>query len=359
MKPQDFFIGVIDFFSVLLPGTLITYFLMGVFYDNHDVFGPGKIFPSPENEVIKWVFFLIVAYLIGSIVFMIGSFLDRIYDKFLRRTLFQKNYDLTYLAARDVHLKHIDTDEKLGTLLRRGSISNEEYQEITQDPKREIFNTYKWSQHFLLFKSPEAIEDIRRTEADQKFFRSLVVTFFITAVVLLIQRKIPPAIISIVLVVLSFYRYGDLRYKATQKAYEMIVTYFHLEPAATTRPPALPVPEKPVEQHEREDYSTLKRSLTDDFRRLHREQIVALTAGFSKNMKQVSFGKGETPELSADRNESWFCLRGSGVLNIEDAGETVQSILLPNAIIPLPKGSKFSVRNGSNEAIEILVFENS
>ncbi len=353
MKPQDFFIGVVDFFSVLLPGTLVTYFLMGVFYDNDDIFGPGKIFPVPDNQIVKWASFLVVAYLIGSIVFMIGSFLDRIYDRFLRRTFFQKNYDLTYLTAKDVHLRYIETDEQLGTLLRRGSISNEEYQKITQNPKREIFNTYKWSQHFLLFKSPDAIEDIRRTEADQKFFRSLVVTFFIIGAVLLIQRKPVPAIISLVLVVLSFYRYGDLRYKATQKAYEMVVTYFHLEPAATIRPPASPV------HQEFEDYSTLKKALTDDFRRLHREQIAALTAGFSKNMKQVSFGKGKTPELTADRNDSWYCLRGNGVLDIDDAGETLQSDLLPNAIIPLAKGSKFSVRNGSNEAIEVLVFENS
>lgn len=359
-KLSDFFVGVIDFFSVLLPGALITYFLMGIFYD--DVVGPEKIFPSPDNGIVKWVFFLIVAYLIGNIVFMIGSFLDRTYDKFLRRIFFQKKHDVAYRLARDVHWRHIDTDEQLARLVRRGSMSDEEYREILRDPKREIFNTYKWAQSFLLFKSADAIEEIRQLEAQQKFFRSLIVTFFLIAVVLLFRDKYTAAIVLLILCTLSFYRYGDLRYKATEKAYQMIVTYCHLEPATATGPsPSLePVAlEAGVEHEELLDYSELKRVPTDDFLRVYQEQIANLTTGFAKNMKQVSFGNGETPVLTADRNESWYCRSGNGVLIINDAaGDSLQSNLLPNTIIPLSKGSQFSVNNGSRETIEILIFEN-
>jgi len=359
-KPSDFFVGVIDFFSVLLPGALISYFLMGIFYD--DVVGPEKIFPSPDNEIVKWVFFLIVAYLIGNIVFMIGSFLDRTYDKFLRRIFFQKKHDLAYRLARDVHWRHIDTDEQLARLVRRGSMSDEEYREILQDPKREIFNTYKWAQSFLLFKSADAIEEIRQLEAQQKFFRSLIVTFFLIAVVLLFQRKNTPAIVLIILGVLSFYRYGDLRYKATAKAYQMIVTYCHLEPVTATGPSPSQEPvalEATVEHEELVDYSELKKVPTDYFLRLYHVQIANLTAGFAKNIKQVSFGNGKTPVLTTDRNESWYCLSGNGVLNINDAaGQSLRSNLRPKAIVPLVKGTQFSVNNGSHETIEILVFEN-
>ncbi len=54
-KPQTFFIGVMDFFSVILPGALLTYFLSGMYYG--DIFGDGKMFREPSSESAKWAMF--------------------------------------------------------------------------------------------------------------------------------------------------------------------------------------------------------------------------------------------------------------------------------------------------------------
>ncbi len=70
LKPQDFFIGVIDFFSVILPGALVTYFLMGLLYA--DVFGTGKVFPLPETKTQQWIVFLLTTYIKGSSAFRSG-----------------------------------------------------------------------------------------------------------------------------------------------------------------------------------------------------------------------------------------------------------------------------------------------
>jgi hypothetical protein len=344
-KPQDFFIGVTDFFSVLLPGALLTYVLLGILQD--DIFGPEKLLDASENVVSQWIVFLVISYIVGNIVFMVASFLDLTYDSFLRRRFFQSEHDLPYKTARSIHWKHIDTDQTLKQLLADGVIENEEFKRIRSSPRREIFNTYKWSQHFLLFTNPDALDDVQRIEADSKFFRSLVIAFLIISGLLLWEGKIALAIISLVLSALCYYRYGDLRHKATQKAYEIVVTHHYLQ----TNGPA-------EEMEHKEAYTALKQHLTDDFVNRYTETIDMVTQGFSTNLKRLTIPRGETRILSTDQNESWFCLQGSGSLNISEGSGFVVSNLTPNAIVPIPKDRDFTVHNKTQETIEILAFEN-
>lgn len=180
LKPSDIFIGVIDFFSVILPGALLTYFLSGMYYG--DIFGDGKILREPSSEPAKWAVFLLASYIVGNLVFMLSSFLDRTYDGFLRRRFFQNKYDLKFKTARHIHWKHINTDARLNDLRQADILSKADHDEIMGDPEREIFNTFKWSQHFLLFNKPEALAAVQRVEADSKFFRSLVIAFLIIAI---------------------------------------------------------------------------------------------------------------------------------------------------------------------------------
>jgi hypothetical protein len=69
LKPSDFFIGVVDFFAVILPGALITFFLKGAFYTR--AFGEGKLFPRPESELQGWIVFLLITYVAGNLIFVI------------------------------------------------------------------------------------------------------------------------------------------------------------------------------------------------------------------------------------------------------------------------------------------------
>lgn len=76
-EPQKFFIGLVDFFAIILPGALLTFlvkdklgeYLLGWHY--------GELTGPPG-----WVAFLGASYLLGHFVFLIGSWVmdDFTYD---------------------------------------------------------------------------------------------------------------------------------------------------------------------------------------------------------------------------------------------------------------------------------------
>lgn len=349
MKPSDFFIGVIDFFSVMLPGALLTYFLKGRFYGQW--FGNERLFPEPGSEAAKWVVFLLIAYILGNLIFMLSSFIDYTYDRILRRRFFQSKYDLSFKSARQIREKYISTDTRLRELLSADKLSQAAYLEILSNPNRELFNTFKWTQHFLLFNKPEALADVQRVEADSKFFRSLVVALLIIAIVLLAQREFLLAGVFIVFAILCYYRYGELRFKSTEKAYELIVTYFHQKPEPD-------VPElSPVKKTQ--NISDLKHELTADFSAAHRDLILFVTKGISRQPKRLTIALGERGNQTfvSATNDSWYCLQGHGWVRIVGGSEADQTILMPNAIVPIARGQEFSLSNDGDQPVELLTFE--
>ncbi len=80
--PQKFFIGLMDFFSILLPGALLTYLLM-------DEVGPvvlGDCYAQLAGAE-AWAVFLFASYLLGHLIFLLASWLDEFYDWLRDRTL--------------------------------------------------------------------------------------------------------------------------------------------------------------------------------------------------------------------------------------------------------------------------------
>ena len=74
-EPQKFFIGLIEFFSVLLPGALLTYLLK-------DDVGPRFLDQDYRSlvGVQGWTAFIFTSYLLGHFIFLLGSQLDELYD---------------------------------------------------------------------------------------------------------------------------------------------------------------------------------------------------------------------------------------------------------------------------------------
>ena len=375
IKPQNIYISLIDFFSVLLPGGLLTYFLSGIFYKY--VFGDGNIFPEPTNYTVIWIVFVIVAYIVGNLVFTIASFLDASYDKILR-PLFESKYDLTYKTARRIHSKYINTDNQLKELLAQNQISDADHREILKNKKCEIFNTFKWSQHFLLFEKPEALAEVQQVEANSKFFRSLVITFLIIVCLLFWQAKIIAGVVVIIFSVLCYYRFGELRFKTTEKAYEIIITAHHLEIykqfedirqiESVARDEQFEETRSVKTQTEAEKLTVttenqkaklqLRPKLNDDFLNHHHKMISFLTYGFSQEFSQMSIAPGTIDNFVTDRNELWICLQGVGILHIGEENNAAKSCVMPNAIIPVTKDNNISFVNNNQETIELLVLEN-
>ena len=81
-EPQKFFIGVIDFFSVLLPGALLTFLVK-------DHVGP-YLLPNdyPLTGKKGWLAFFFNSYLLGHFIFLLGSWLldDQLHHRVKRGT---------------------------------------------------------------------------------------------------------------------------------------------------------------------------------------------------------------------------------------------------------------------------------
>lgn len=79
-----------DFFFVLLPGSLLSYLLMG---EMGQVVLKIATLRSPVRD--DWAAFLFASYFFGHLVFPLGSWLDEFYDWSRRHTL---NAQITWLA---------------------------------------------------------------------------------------------------------------------------------------------------------------------------------------------------------------------------------------------------------------------
>lgn len=92
VEPQKFFIGLMDFFSILLPGALLTWLLMGEM---------GPVLLGDRYAQLAgaqaWAAFLFASYLLGHLVFLLGSWLDGIYDWLRDQTL---NWQIRHVASR-------------------------------------------------------------------------------------------------------------------------------------------------------------------------------------------------------------------------------------------------------------------
>jgi hypothetical protein len=197
MKPGDFLLGVLDVFAVLLPGVVATWLVV-------------QYIPAPvlrdtlslgiagQEDLSGWVIgtaFFLSSYTLGHFVFMIGSRLDSTYDRWRRRTM-PASRESTYLAARTLH-RTLNGEIEDGT-----------------------FSTLKWAKAYIQVKAQHARLEIDRLEADQKFFRSLVVISAAVAAHFLVREAAPIAgLVAMGMGVLSYRRYLDQRWKMTELIY--------------------------------------------------------------------------------------------------------------------------------------------
>ena len=228
--PQDLFIGVIDFFSIILPGALLTFFLKGQFYSH--LFGSGLLFPEPADATQGWIIFLIASYIVGNIIFLISSYCDkRLYDGWFRERYAIKNFDLAFYTATEIRKRSLNTDKIIEQHIKNNIFSEQDLKEVKNKiklKKLDIINTYKWAKSFIAIKYPDLLTEINKVEADSKFFRSLFVAFMFMSVILLADGEYVLTLCFITLMLLSFIRYANLRYKSNDKAFEYIITIDHL-----------------------------------------------------------------------------------------------------------------------------------
>jgi hypothetical protein len=194
-KLSEFYVGVLDFFAILLPGAIATAILAPRI--GHLVFGP--LIAIPVGEPAKWAAFLICSYFLGHLIFLLGSYVDSIYNT-VRKRLKPYGNESAYQCATRIRNCLIDEGE------------------------RNALNTFQWARSVLVARCPAAAEDVHRLEADSKFFRSLLIVCALSSIVFFVIGKGWAGLVSLALVPLCFARYYERRLKSTTQAYIHIVT---------------------------------------------------------------------------------------------------------------------------------------
>lgn len=226
MKPSDFMIGVINFLSILLPGAIATALLLYVSPELRAVNARLQ-----QQDGFEWVIGFAAAYFAGHLIFLAGSWLDPFYD-FIRRR--RDPYGgkeakavsrldalaIAVLCKRDFRLRPVPIDKGhrpfvVVDRLRRKSMTRIEYNAT---------NTFQWCRSILIQHSPAAHQDIEVHEADQKFFRSLIVLALLVAVGAAIGQEWAICAIAVATAFASFLRYYNRRLKTVSLAYIHVLT---------------------------------------------------------------------------------------------------------------------------------------
>jgi hypothetical protein len=139
-KPGDFYLGVIDFFGILVPGAALLY-LYG------ERFAVLLAPCSEEQETARWVAFAVGSYVVGQFLLGMGAPLNHLLGVFR-----PARKDHFYQAIRHT----IDLPEGV---------------------KKTRTNVFYRAYAVVRLQSPSALAEIERQMADYKLFRSLTVLF--------------------------------------------------------------------------------------------------------------------------------------------------------------------------------------
>ena len=258
-EPQKFFVGLIDFFSVLLPGSIVAFLL-------NASGAPAPLLDALRSmEGSKGVAaFLVASYLLGHFIFLLGAWLDDAYDAArrvsravqIRRLAFRGRLTprwqraLLWLAFRG---------EDDGAVNRAAEIKASFLDRLHA---RTTVNTFQWAKLHLSSEWPDALAVVQRFEADQKFFRSLSVVLLLVlllavgsvAVMALDGRDQPPVVwrqvitaivLAVPLLILALWRYAEQRMKATRQAYWAVIS-LEARLARIALPARAPRPDQPT-----------------------------------------------------------------------------------------------------------------
>lgn len=143
-KPGDFFLGVIDFFGIFVPGAVLMYLhgdrLVALF-------GGQQLL---DSQVSRWVGFLIGAYVLGQILFGVTTPLDKL-SKFYPP------------ESKDAYYQQVRNRIKLPRKLK---------------PKGRTAAFHR-AYSYVRLHGATAITEIERQTAEYKLFRSLVLVFLL------------------------------------------------------------------------------------------------------------------------------------------------------------------------------------
>jgi len=220
-EPQKFFVGLMDFFSILLPGALLTFLLS----TQTRVMEWGALrdrLAGPKG----WIAFLVASYLLGHFAFLLSSLLDDLYDQLRKKTV---NAQIRQVVRRKRNFRWwiramvwlIFKRERDLAVERAGKIKQ---RALARLRAQKAINNFQWCKALLAKESPESLSAIQRFEADSKFFRCFIVVLLVMIVLAWPAHNWILAVAGAGLLPLATLRYMEQRLKATNQAYWSVIT---------------------------------------------------------------------------------------------------------------------------------------
>ena len=192
-KPSDFFIGVMDFFAILVPGAIFTFMLAP--WATREVFGP--ILPTINSNETGWAAFILAAYVLGHLLHHLGSVFDYTYDHIYVKAKRKHGEDFLLKKTREIMNKDLGQDNGL--------------------------SAFVWAGSYVRLKSATAALELDRSGGDSKFFRSLCLVAFANGLAFLWQGQLLPAIVALLVAVFSWARFAKRRWDTSQRTYEYFI----------------------------------------------------------------------------------------------------------------------------------------
>ena len=205
-KPSDFFIGVLDFFAVLLPGAALVYLVQPLVI----TVTPKVWLPTTPEQA--WVMFLVLAYITGHFLHALGSWL---LDKYVYGKLYLPLFRSSHAQAAKLKKDDFALEEHKKakeTLLARVRLTTKADSTGT--------NYYDWCLSDVRVSSPAGATEVDRLQADSKFFRSMVFVFLVAALVSFRACAVWVSVGAVALTVFAIWRFCELRWTATKRVYE-------------------------------------------------------------------------------------------------------------------------------------------
>jgi hypothetical protein len=197
-KPSDLFVGVIDFFGILVPGAVL------VFLHGDQIFDLLGMHRAPDDKIFYWTSFVIVSFLLGHFLTSLGVL------------LLNWVYGLP-IGSLDRYYKEAEPEISLAEPKTRKDAFHRAYA-------------------FIRLNCPAGISEIDRQVAEYKLFRALTIVFLIDFGFALAANDARHMVVSAVLVLLSGHRFASL-VSWTQRItfeYYVLLTRANKKVAATT-----------------------------------------------------------------------------------------------------------------------------
>lgn len=214
MKPGDLFIGIRDFFTVLMPGVAL---LVLVPIDWTWLI---ERLPESRPDAVLLLAFLLVAYAAGTLLSGVAGLIDDVIDERLesRRKAFEHSSVQPAFWRFSRAERQAARAERIAHALERAVASP-----LCQLEKGRPWSTKAFWWNYLRLNSPEAIAELNRVEAHQKMFRSFALLAVIMGVVFGIREQWPEAAYAMAGLVAFTAFYVRYRIRFMRRLFELAV----------------------------------------------------------------------------------------------------------------------------------------